>query len=86
MVIFHKKRKKRKLKTIETLKRLNVLLKDKIKLQLKLKEISKTKVIHQLICLEKKNLIVHKEILNLDLLKLSLMFKILMPVLQAKKY
>ena len=86
MVIFHKKRKKRKLKTIETLKRLNVLLKDKIKLQLKLKEISKTKVIHQLICLEKKNLIVHKEILNLDLLKLSLTLKILMPVLQAKKY
>jgi hypothetical protein len=72
LVIFHKKRKKRKSKTTETLKKLNVLLKDKIKLRLKLKKIRKMKAIHQVICLVKENSIVHKEIPSLDSPKLSL--------------
>ena len=83
--IFHKKRKKKKSKTTETLKKLNVLLKDKIKLRLKLKKIRKMKAIHQVICLVKENSIVHKEIPSLDSLKLSLTLKILMHRLQARK-
>lgn len=66
------------------LKKLIVLLKDKIKQQLKLKK--KMKTIHQLICLVKENSIVPKEILNLDSLKLSLTLKTSMPVSLAKKY